>query len=430
MKLIPVADIRLRGRFVPAVVATLLVLQLITPFRGWWVLLLGLGGLWLISYVWSRSLLQGLRLERNMDVDCGEVGDVVREQFILHNRSWLPALMVELQDHSTLPGYQASRAMTQYGRRSTQWRTRQVCSRRGVFTIGPTTLQTSDPFGLYTVTLHYQSQKTIIVMPPTVPLPLLEEVIGERGGNGRTRDRSLERSVSAVSVREYQPTDSLRWIHWRTSARRDALFVRLFDSNPGRRYWILIDADESVQVGDGSDSTDEHAVVLAASLAEQGLQLGHAVGLGALGKRLVWLPPREGVAQRWELFSALAQLSRGSYPLQRLLERAQTRFRAQAGLIVLTPAVGDGKWIESLVPLLQRGTACTVLLLDPASFGGDGSSGQIEALLPELGVVHHVITQDLLGELAGWKPDARGPGSNAQLGQAYSVSDQQAAAVK
>jgi hypothetical protein len=165
-------------------------------------------------------------------------------------------------------------------------------------------------------------------------------------------------------------------------------------------------------------------------LVEQGLQLGHAVGLGALGKRLVWLPPREGVAQRWEIFGALAQLSRGSYPLQSLLERAQTRFRSHAGLIVLTPAVGDGKWIESLVPLLQRGTACTVLLFDPASFGGDGSSSQIEALLPELGVVHHVITQDLLGELAGWKPDARGSGSSARLGHAYPVGGQQAATVK
>ena len=430
MKLLPAVDIRLRSKFVPVVVAVLAALQLITPYRGWWVLLLGLGGVWLISYVWARSLLQGLRLERDADADCGEVGDIVRERFNLLNRSWFPALMVELQDHSTLPGYQASRAMTVYGRRSTQWRTQQICSRRGLFTIGPTTIRTGDPFGLYNVTLDYKSQETIIVMPPTVPLPLLEEVIGERGGNGRSHDRSLERSVSAASVREYQPTDSLRWIHWRTSARRDSLFVRLFDGNPGRRYWLLIDADESVQVGEGTDATDEHAVVLAASLAEQGLQLGHAVGLGSLGERLVWLPPREGVAQRWEIFGALAQLSRGSYPLQKLLERARTRFRAHAGLIVITPAVGDGEWIESLVPLLQRGTVCTVLLLDPASFGGADSAGQIEALLPELGVVHHIVTRDLLGSVAGWRPDGVGMESSASFGQSYPVGGRQAAAVK
>jgi uncharacterized protein (DUF58 family) len=283
---------------------------------------------------------------------------------------------------------------------------------------------------LYNVTFDYKSQKSIIVMPPTVPLPLLEEVIGERGGNGRSHDRSLERSVSAASVREYQPTDSLRWIHWRTSARRDNLFVRLFDSNPGRRYWLLVDADESVQAGEGTDATDEHAVVLAASLAEQGLQLGHAVGLGALGERLVWLPPREGVAQRWEIFGALAKLSRGSYPLQMLLERARTRFRSHAGLIVITPAVGEGEWIESLVPLLQRGTVCTVLLIDPASFGGSAGSGQIEALLPELGIVHHVITRDLLDDVTGWRPDISPSISGVPLGQANAVDSLQPAIVK
>ncbi|NIV34314.1 MAG: DUF58 domain-containing protein, partial [Anaerolineae bacterium] len=38
--------------------------------------------------------------------------------------------------------------------------------------------------------------------------------------------------MSVSSVREYLPGDSMRWIHWPTTARCDETFVRTFDSTP------------------------------------------------------------------------------------------------------------------------------------------------------------------------------------------------------
>jgi uncharacterized protein (DUF58 family) len=399
MKELPALDLRLKGKLIPATVAILLALHLLLPHRGWWILLLGLGGAWLISYLWARSLLYGLRLEREADAECTEVGDVVSERFSLVNRSPVPALWVELQDHSNLPDYQASAAKSLAARRSAIWSKQYACKRRGVFSVGPSTLKSGDPFGIYQVSVQYRESHPVMILPPVVPLQLADEILGERGDNGSPRDRAIERTVCAAGVREYQPGDSLRWIHWRTSARRDDLFVRMFDSTPGRRYWILVDMDGEVQVGEGSEATDEHAVVLAASLAEQSLMMGHAVGLGAYGKRLAWVPPREGLGQRWEIMSALAQLSRGPHPLARLLERSAHKFRAHVGVILITPAVNDGSWLEALLPLLQRGAVCTTLLLDPASYGGTETPGALESLLPELGVQRYIITREFLGRL-------------------------------
>jgi len=228
----PESQLRLRTWLLPVLVGLLLVLQLTAPYRGWRILLLGLGGMWLLSYLWARSLARGLQLIREMRFGWAQVGDEMVERFTLANDGWSPALWVEVVDRSTLPDYRAGRGTRVSGGRSVRWHTRTVCARRGLFTLGPASLRTGDPFGLYAVTLHYPASLPLMVLPPIVPLPTIEVSPGGRTGEGRPRANAFERTVSAAGVREYVPGDSMRWIHWRTFARRDSLFVRLFDGTP------------------------------------------------------------------------------------------------------------------------------------------------------------------------------------------------------
>jgi uncharacterized protein (DUF58 family) len=395
MQRVPEPQLQLKSWLLPALVSLLLILQLAAPYRGWQVLLVGLGGMWLVSHLWARSLARGLRLTREMRFDWVHVGDRLLERFTLVNDSWLPALWIEIVDHSTMPEYQTGQATGVGGRGSTRWHKEAICTRRGLFILGPTDLHTGDPFGLYTVTLQYPDSLPLMVLPPIVPLPSIEVPPGGRAGEGRTRTDALERTVSAASVREYSPGDSLHWIHWRTSARHDSLFVRLFDSTPASDWWILLDMNRHVQAGEGPDATEEHAVILTASLADQGLRSGWAVGLAAYGEELVWLPPQEGKGQRWEILRALALVSLGSSCLAELLVRMQPMFGQHTSLVLITPDA-RGAWVESLVPLLRRGVIPTVLLLDPSSFGGAGDLTATQALLTHLGVVHYVINRDLL----------------------------------
>jgi uncharacterized protein (DUF58 family) len=399
--------LRLNTRLLPIVVGLLLVLELTSSYRGWRVLLVGLGGAWLLSYVWMRVLARGLRLSREVRFGWAQVGDRMVERFGLTNDSRVPTLWVEIVDHSTLPGYQASRVSSVDGKHSIRWYEEAVCTRRGLFVLGPTSVQTSDPFGLYTTTVHYPASFPLLVLPPVVPLPTIEVAPGGRAGEGRPRAYAPERTVAAAAVRDYLPGDSPRWIHWPTSARRDSLYVRLFDGTPAGDWWIFLDMDRTVQAGEGQDSTEEHGVILAASLADRGLRSGRAVGLVAHGGGLMWLPPRGGEGQRWEVMRSLALVSPGSCPLSNLLERTGGVLEQHASLVIITPAVDD-VWIEALAPLLWRGITPTVLLLDPVSFGGTGEVGRPAALLSNLGVAHYVITRDLLD-----RPETR-PGREGQ----------------
>ncbi len=398
---------QLNSRLLPVLVGLLLALQFVAPYRGWLMLLVGLGGAWLVSYLWARSLALGLKLMREMRFGWAQVGDRLEERFTLVNDGLLPGLWVEVVDETTMPGYQVSRVTALGGKSRRQWLTEGICVQRGLFELGPTSLRTGDPFGLYTVTLHYHDSVSLLVTPPILPLPTIEVAPGGRAGEGRPRAYAPEPTVSVASVRHYVPGDSMRWIHWVTSARHDSLFVRLFDGTPAGDWWIFLDLDQRVQAGYGQASTAEHGVILAASLADRGLQSGRAVGLVAHSKELIWLPPEGGDGQRWSILRALALVEGGSLSLAELLARVRPRFGERATLVIITPSV-HGDWIEALWPLLRRGAVPSILLLDPASFGGVGDVNGALALLSHLGVTRHVITQDLLD-----RPEAR-PGRKGQ----------------
>jgi uncharacterized protein (DUF58 family) len=260
----------------------------------------------------------------------------------------------------------------------------------------------------------------MMVMPPVVRLPEIDVAPGGRAGDGRLMAKALDHAVNASSVREYVPGDSLRWIHWHTSARRESLFVRTFEETPSSNWWVFLDMDQHVQAGSGEAATEEHGVILAASLADRGLRAGKSVGLVTFGEQLVWLPPRLGADQRWEILRALALVSPGRRSLAGVLERARSALKHRSSLVVITPDVA-GSWLDSISFLMQRGIVLTVLLLDQDSFDREGDrtlssrTSRTLASLVDLGVTHYPITPDLLdrpevrpGQIGQWRRTPQG----------------------
>jgi uncharacterized protein (DUF58 family) len=218
---------------------------------------------------------------------------------------------------------------------------------------------------------------------------------GGRAGEGSLRVNAPERTVSTASVREYQPGDSLRWVHWPTSVRRDELFVRVFEGSPAGDWWIILDLDQSVQIGDGENSTQEHGIILTASLADLGMRTGHSVGLLTHGDQLVWLPPRMSDEHNWEILRSLALIETGHYSLAGLLETAKPSLGRNTSLILITPSITE-PWIEALLDLRSQGVVPTVFIFDPISFGGSGNLPGLKEYLNGLGITHEVISKELL----------------------------------
>ena len=72
-----------RTRLAPALLAILAILTILDDYQGWRFLLLGLGGAWLLSRWWARSLADQLSLRREMRFGWAQVGDRLEQRFTL-----------------------------------------------------------------------------------------------------------------------------------------------------------------------------------------------------------------------------------------------------------------------------------------------------------------------------------------------------------
>jgi uncharacterized protein (DUF58 family) len=391
-----------RARWLLGLLAGLFVLQLVIPSRAWTFSLVGIGGVLAISYVWAKQLAERLVITREQHYGWAHVGDLLEERFSVENRSWLPAIWMEIDDYSDLPGYQASSVRSVDGRQHTQWRTEGICRQRGLFTLGPWQVRLGDPLGLFTVTLDHPETQSVLVYPPVVHLPTLRLPRGAATGTGRTSRRSLDVTPNASGVRDYAPGDSINRIHWRRTARMDTLMVKTFDLEPSGDLWIILDMDAAVQAGKAEESTEEYGVILAASLSNQTLGENRAVGLAAYGTMATptgdepeplptLVMPQKGAAHQWRILQALATVrAGGNWPLDRVLAEMDRNLGQGMTLAVITPSC-DPAWVAGLLPPMRRGVAPSVILLDPVSFGGEGNPEALTGLLADLGVpVHHI----------------------------------------
>lgn len=409
--------IRLNARLFPLIGLLALVMQIVDPSRAWVILLIAMGGAWAICRWWARGLARSLRFEREMRFGWAQVGDRLEERFTLTNRFFLPATWVTLQDHSTLPDHYASVATGVDGGSTSQWKVSTQCTKRGVYQLGGTTLETGDPLGMYTITLDDPTSSTLAVMPPVLPLPEFHILASGWAGEGKPSRHVLQETINVSHPREMRPQDPVRLIHWKTTARHsisgDAerangkFFVRQFEGSPAGDWWILVDLDQNSQLGTGWDSTEEHAVILAASLAARALNTDHPVGLSINGENGEWLPPRRNEYQLRSLLKALAVAAPARMPLKDYLQRAGQSLSSHCSLLIIS-ANADIEWTQSLLPLMWRGVMPTVFLLDPLSFGGSTNPRAISELFRSISVPCHLIPREFLD-----RPQAR-PGHEGE----------------
>ncbi len=389
--------IELRLHLPLILLAVLLLTAIFLPNRIWNTLLIGLGGLFLAAYLWVRALAQGLYAQRRLRFGWVAVGDQLEELFEIFNDSAVPALWVQVSDDSNVPGYRAAVVRSVGGGQVDRWRETAVCQQRGQFHLGPWQIRTSDPFGIFSLTQFYPVVNEIIIHPPVHGRLPVQLPSGESSGQQRVRHHSWQATLNAASVRPYQPQDPQRWIHWPISAHRDQLYVRQFDQDAAGDVWLLLDLQAESQLGRGANSTEEQAVLLAASLSARALRQNRAVGLATYGQQPQVLPPARGRGQQWQILRALALARADGAVDLGLALRDLGRVAKRGTTAVLITASSTADWLPNLLPLAQQGIQSSVILLDRPSFGGEGNTLGLRQAIRQLGFHCDVIRQGEVG---------------------------------
>jgi uncharacterized protein (DUF58 family) len=326
--------------------------------------------LFLVSWAWSRMIGENLRVVRTSPEGQFQVGDPFEERFEIENTSWVPVAVMELVDFSSLPGYDPGRVFALKGRKSRRWTSHGEFKQRGLYTFGPIELRYGDPFGLFPRTLRVPGSRSIVVYPVLRSVAQLEALAPSVAGDEQARGRLIDLPPNTTTIREYVPTDSVKRIHWASSARLGRLMSRSFETREGGDAWIVLDLDARVHAGIAPNSTLEYAISLAASIADSALRRGAAVGLVTNDRALGVIEAARGDQQRKRLLEqfTLAQAD-GTVPLAALLQAQREHWRTRGGMIVITPS-GDPAWIQALLDLGIRGHRNLVVYLDPRGFGG------------------------------------------------------------
>ncbi|MGQ9567197.1 MAG: DUF58 domain-containing protein [Anaerolineae bacterium] len=370
-----------------------------------------LTGLVLLAAFWAWTNVLGLEVQRDLASPRSQVGKILEERLSIRNRSPLTKLWVEVRDDSTLPGHMASQVVTALGPgRRQEWLVRTWCQRRGRFRLGPLTLHSGDPFGIFRVQRQVPGVRYVVVYPATVDLSFFPPLVGEYPGGDATRRRTHHVTPNVAGVRDYVPGDSFNRIHWPSTARTNRLIVKEFELDPTADIWLFLDMDRDAHFSapwteaffaertgpallwqrrgelELPPATEEYAVTLAATLARYYLRLGRAVGLVAYAQTREVVQADRGDRQLNKILETLAVITAGgAVPLAQVLAAEGTALGRGVAIVAIT-ADPSTDWVASLRHLRRRSVRTLAVFLAAETFTKAPSSQAAFAELQGSGI--------------------------------------------
>jgi uncharacterized protein (DUF58 family) len=157
---------------------------------------------------------------------------------------------------------------TELGRRGRVLRGRYEIANapRGRYRMDGAELLIADPFGLAEARIPLDRADQMLVYPRVYEL---EGLFTDGGTPGGDRGRSMLHRTAGYdlhSIREHQVGESLRRVHWRSTARRRQLMVKELQDTPRDEACVLLDGEAAAVAGTAPDSSFDMQVRAAASL--------------------------------------------------------------------------------------------------------------------------------------------------------------------
>lgn len=349
-------------------------------------------GVIVTAFLWALANQHGLTLKRTARSQRSQVGKYFEETLELVNRSRWPKLWVEVHDFSDLPGHYVSRVVNSLGRNSTsRWQVRTLSRRRGRYTLGPVTLSSGDPLGIFRFTRELPDTTSLVVTPAIVDIPQFSPPTGYLPGGETMHRRTPYITTSVSGVRDYAPGDSFNRIHWRSTARTGRLISKEFELDPLADVWIFLDmygdaqaatewVEEDVQEPlpwltrrkermELPPNTVEYGITIAASLANLFLQADRQVGFLSYAETREVVQPDRGERQLSRLLEILAVIRPyGRLPIAQALTSDGAALARHTTLVVITPST-DHNWVTALRGLRARGVHGVGVFLAARTFG-------------------------------------------------------------
>jgi uncharacterized protein (DUF58 family) len=384
-----------------------------------------------VSRLWKNVALVGVVYERSFDRTRVFPGEPIQMSMYMVNDKPLPLTWVQIRD--TLPiaieqesvlAQTASEIIGQYtwqitlsmaGRETVERQVTLRFPKRGFYKLGPVSYASGDIFTLFTLTRDHAYHDHLVVYPQIYPLAELGLPPKEPFGEVKVLRSLFTDPIKTQGIRDYQPGDRFRDVHWKATAVRGHLQTKVYDPSTGMTIAVFLNVATYAKHWLGFDPEQlERAVSVTGSIANYGIQQGWGVGVYANGAvpnsdQPIRVPPGRSPEQLGRVLEALAAVTEfGTGSIEKMMLRESSRLPWASTLVLVTAFVTE-EILITLIRLKEAGRRVTLVSLadEPPPKGlGNILTYHIPANTPafQKGIKHHTATEAALGQIPTPEP--------------------------
>lgn len=226
-----------------------------------------------------KRMCESLSVQRRLPTEAF-AGAPFRVRYRVANLNWFaPAWMMRVTDlvtstdnRDSLPSFESAIRIGILAAGATATPSSEIIvGRRGRYEFDNLSIATAFPFALMLATQTTDHKQSIDVFPKLLPLQRdwRKRVHSRSGGNASTSRRSGATEGEFYGLRGWQSGDTLRQIHWRTTARLETPAVRQFEQQQRFDVCILVDGWLPGNADSAQNEQLEFVISMAATLAVQ-----------------------------------------------------------------------------------------------------------------------------------------------------------------
>jgi uncharacterized protein (DUF58 family) len=317
----------------------------------------------LVAWVWVGLANRPLRLHRRLPGGDHLEGDDVGVRIELERSGGVAPGSLVLRERIGRLGERR----TPIGSGKAGYRLRHLP--RGRYAFERATAVIEDPLGLQRIEVDLPTSGAVLVYPRLVEL---DRLFSESGGTALDGRRLLLRRPSGFelhSVREHVEGESLRRVHWPSTAKRGELMVKELEDAPRDEVAVLLDCDGRSVVGTPPDSSFDMQVRAAGSLLGAHVQRGRraVLALNSPGRETQRVHSYEGDWRR--ALELLAAVEPGALaPAASLLGDEGGAAARSLELTVVTASL-EGALLDRLLQRALGRHSVSLVYVDAPSFG-------------------------------------------------------------
>jgi uncharacterized protein (DUF58 family) len=346
---------------------------------------IGLFIIYVVGTWWKKSALLGVTYERSYDRTHAFPGEPINITLTISNQKPLPLTWLQFKDDLPVAprdegeiavmasemsgGYQLRHSFSLNSYERTRRNLTLHFPKRGFYTIGPVNYLSGDIFTLFTIEQEHAYHDTLVIYPKVWPLEALQLPAKEMFGEIQVRRSLFKDPIRTQGIRDYQPQDRFRDVHWKATARRGNLQTKVYEPTSGMTVvaFLNVATFEKHWMGFEPDLL-ERAISVTASIASYSAEQKWGIGVYANGSvpgsdQPIRVSPGHSPDQLMRILEGLAAVTEFATGSIEVLMHYESRRLPWAATLVLVTAVVTEEMMVSLVRLKEAGRRVVLISL-------------------------------------------------------------------